>query len=103
MKNDVDEPARIKARAAKHSKRFVFFPKNKKIGGRCAAVAEAAQDQSGYRKSGGTRFSLADPTEGTIECHAVSHARREPRAQKGATEGLKQPYRRSLSINPGGG
>ena len=66
-----------------------FFRRTKKLEGVALPWLRRRRIQSGNRKSGGTRFSLADPTEGTIECHAVSHASREPRAQKGATEGLK--------------
>lgn len=59
---DIDEPARKKARAAKHNKDFGDFAIINP-GGRCAAVAEAVQDCSGNRKSGGTRFSLGNPTD----------------------------------------
>lgn len=56
-----------KARAAKHNKDFGDFAIIN-LGGRCAAVAEAAQDCLGNRKSGGTRFSLGNPTEGNFFC-----------------------------------
>ena len=48
VKNDIDEPARRKARAEKRIKRFVPF--RLKIAGGCGdVVAETAQHRPGYR------------------------------------------------------